>query len=62
MWEKTRLKEGGIFSGLFGIIEVRPSAGVRVDGVLVMQRSGEKEDEGGKEQEEIWSLSRSGSH
>lgn len=36
----------GIFSGLFGIIEVRPSAGVCVSGALVVQRGGEKKGKG----------------
>lgn len=35
VWENWGEKRG-IFSGLFGIIEVRPSAGVRVGGALVM--------------------------
>ena len=48
LWENWG-KEQGIFSGLFGIIEVRPSDGVCVD---VGHTVG-----GG-----IWSLSRSGSH
>lgn len=59
MWENWG-EEQGIFSGLFGIIEVRPSAGVCVGGALVIQRGGRRR--GGKEQEGIWSLGRSGSH
>lgn len=39
VWEKSR-GEQGIFSGLFGIIEVRPSAGVCVGGALVVHRVG----------------------
>ena len=42
MWENW-----GIFSGLFGIIEVRPSAGVCVGRALVIQR-GRGEEEKGK--------------
>lgn len=46
-------KERGIFSGLFGIIEVRPSAGVCVDGALVIQAwggwGGVEEEEGRRE-------------
>ncbi|CAB1454193.1 unnamed protein product [Pleuronectes platessa] len=48
VWERRRgKKERGIFSGLFGIIEVRPSAGVCVSGALVLQRE-EKEEWGGR--------------
>lgn len=60
VWENWG-EEQGIFSGLFGIIEVRPSAGVCVGGALVIQRGGRRRG-GGKEQEGIWSLGRSGSH
>lgn len=60
---KTGEGNEGIFSGLFGIIEVRPSAGVCVGGALVIQRGGgEERRRGGKENEGIRSLSRSGSH
>lgn len=56
MWEKSG-GEQGIFSGLFGIIEVRPSAAVSVGGALVVHRVGEIK--GGRR---VWSLGRSGSH
>lgn len=36
VWESL-IKGRGIFSGLFRIIEVRPSAGVRVNGALVVE-------------------------
>lgn len=57
MWKRHELllcgkmkgKQQGIFSGLFGIIEVRPSAGVCVGGALVIQRGGRRR--GGKERE-----------
>lgn len=52
MWEKSEGEEG-IFSGLFGIIEVRPSAGAHVGGALVLHRVGANEGGGG---------GRSGSH
>lgn len=42
MWEKSEGEEG-IFSGLFGIIEVRPSAGAHVGGALVLHRVGGNE-------------------
>ncbi len=42
MWENWG-KEWRIFSGLFGIIEVRPSAGVCAGEALVIQR-----EEGGE--------------
>lgn len=41
VWENWG-EEQGIFSGLFGIIEVRPSAGVCVGGALVIQRGGRR--------------------
>lgn len=47
MWENWR-REQGIFSGLFGIIEVRPSAGVCVGRALVIQRRGEREEVEGR--------------
>lgn len=56
MWENSG-GEQGIFSGLFGIIEVRPSAGVSVGGALVVHRVGEMKEGAG-----VWSLGRSGSH
>lgn len=46
MWEKSEGEEG-IFSGLFGIIEVRPSAGAHVGGALVLHRVGANEGVGG---------------
>lgn len=56
----------GTFSGLFGIIEVRPSAGVCVGGTLVVHRVGGgwwEGDEGwGGGGAGVWSLGRSGSH
>lgn len=39
VWESL-IKGRGIFSGLFRIIEVRPSAGVRVNGALVVEWGG----------------------
>lgn len=47
-WERN-----GIFSGLFGIIEVRPSAGVRVGAALVIQREGERSREGKREKRDL---------
>lgn len=47
MWENPGKKQG-IFSGLFGIIEVRPSAGVCVGPAFVIQREGVRSREGEK--------------
>lgn len=62
MWENWE-NEQGIVSGLFGIIEVRPSAGVCVlVEHLVILRGREERRERASEREGIGSLSRSGSH
>lgn len=53
---KKQREERGIFSGLFEIIEERPSAGVCVCVCVGGRRRG------GKDQEGFWSLGRSGSH
>lgn len=52
VWENLGRKRG-IFSGLFGIIEVRPSAGVRVGAVLVIQREGKRWGGGKRERGDL---------
>lgn len=51
VWESL-IKGRGIFSGLFRIIEVRPSAGVRVNGALVVERGGNRGGGGGGRESE----------
>lgn len=51
VWESL-IKGRGIFSGLFRIIEVRPSAGVRVNGALVVERRGNRGGGGGGRESE----------
>lgn len=55
MWENWG-REQGIFSGLFGIIEVRPSDGVCVGGALVIREGGmrRKGKRGDLVLEQVW--------